>query len=339
MATEFPGGVTEDAVLGGALTLCQPKRGHRVGHDAILLAAATHARQRRGRGRSRRRRRRGGPRARAACRRAYGHAGRDRRAPCALSQRNVGANGLADRVRAVALDVAAPTRAFTAAGLAAGSVHRVLMNPPFNDADRLRRSPDSGRALAHSASPEMLFGWIRRAFFVLEAGGTLTLIWRADGLGDVLAALSAGFGGATVLPVYPRPDAAAIRILVRATKGSRAPLALLPGLRSMMRMGVRPRRPKPCCAAAQPCGSRLGNRCQTGEMSCLGRRLARAEMGEQRDRQHQEIQQIQLHGSLPSDRTTNDFLASVFLWSGTVNEMLRHPVRLSESRLRPITAS
>src|SRR5215472_18655381 len=35
---------TQDAVLGGRLTLRQPKRGHRVGHDAILLAAATGAR-------------------------------------------------------------------------------------------------------------------------------------------------------------------------------------------------------------------------------------------------------------------------------------------------------
>src|SRR5262249_56208604 len=35
---------TEDAVLGGRLRLRQPVRGHRVGHDAILLAAATAAR-------------------------------------------------------------------------------------------------------------------------------------------------------------------------------------------------------------------------------------------------------------------------------------------------------
>src|SRR5256714_15471702 len=34
---------TEDPVLGGRLMLRQPKRGHRVGHDAILLAAATEA--------------------------------------------------------------------------------------------------------------------------------------------------------------------------------------------------------------------------------------------------------------------------------------------------------
>src|SRR6266508_1946551 len=36
--------LTEDAVLGGRLRLAQPKRGHRVGHDAILLAAACPAR-------------------------------------------------------------------------------------------------------------------------------------------------------------------------------------------------------------------------------------------------------------------------------------------------------
>src|SRR6202140_2067380 len=34
---------TEDAFLGGQLRLRQPKSGHRAGHDAILLAAATSA--------------------------------------------------------------------------------------------------------------------------------------------------------------------------------------------------------------------------------------------------------------------------------------------------------
>src|SRR3989442_13792380 len=35
---------TEDAFLGGRLRLRQPKSGHRAGHDAMLLAAATPAR-------------------------------------------------------------------------------------------------------------------------------------------------------------------------------------------------------------------------------------------------------------------------------------------------------
>src|SRR5436305_9076980 len=43
MPAEREADTTEDAVLGGRLILRQPRRGHRVGHDAILLAAATEA--------------------------------------------------------------------------------------------------------------------------------------------------------------------------------------------------------------------------------------------------------------------------------------------------------
>src|ERR1700682_3551540 len=42
--TDPAGEFTEDAFLGGRLRLRQPKSGHRSGHDAMLLAAATSAR-------------------------------------------------------------------------------------------------------------------------------------------------------------------------------------------------------------------------------------------------------------------------------------------------------
>src|SRR5581483_8077529 len=98
----------------------------------------------------------------------------------------------------------------------------------FNDPAQ-RASPDAVRRAAHVGAADTLRVWVDRASFLLGASGTLTLIWRAEGLGRVLAALSA-FGAITVLPVYPRPSADAIRILVAATKGSRAPLTLLGGL-------------------------------------------------------------------------------------------------------------
>ncbi len=41
---ELSADITEDAFLGGQLRLLQPKSGHRAGHDAVLLAAATAAR-------------------------------------------------------------------------------------------------------------------------------------------------------------------------------------------------------------------------------------------------------------------------------------------------------
>jgi tRNA1(Val) A37 N6-methylase TrmN6 len=41
--SELLADITEDAFLGGRLRLRQPRSGHRSGHDAILLAAATAA--------------------------------------------------------------------------------------------------------------------------------------------------------------------------------------------------------------------------------------------------------------------------------------------------------
>ena len=58
----------------------------------------------------------------------------------------------------------------------------------------------------------------------------------------------AGFGAVTVLPVHPKPGEPAIRVLVHATKSSRAPLAVLPGLVLNDRAGHPTRTPKPCCA-------------------------------------------------------------------------------------------
>jgi tRNA1(Val) A37 N6-methylase TrmN6 len=224
------GELTEDAVLGGALRLRQPRHGHRVGHDAILLAAACPAYPGEqvvelGAG--------VGAAGLALARRAQ-----DIRVTlveidphlAALAAANAGLNGLAAYVTAIALDAAAPARAFTAAGLMPESAARVLMNPPFNDPVRERSSPDRGRRLAHAAPREALAAWIRTAARLLRPRGTLTVIFRADGLLDLVGALDTAFGAITVLPVYPKPDEPAIRILVQATKASRAPLAVLPGL-------------------------------------------------------------------------------------------------------------
>jgi tRNA1(Val) A37 N6-methylase TrmN6 len=58
----------------------------------------------------------------------------------------------------------------------------------------------------------------------------LTMIHRAERLDRLLAALEGRLGEVCVYPVRPRAEAPAHRVLVRARKGSRAPLRLLPGL-------------------------------------------------------------------------------------------------------------
>jgi tRNA1(Val) A37 N6-methylase TrmN6 len=222
--------VTADTVLDGKLLLKQPRRGHRVGHDAILLAAACPARARDrvvdlGAG--------VGAAGLALALRVDGikvTLVEIDPALAALAAENALVNGLGARITSAVLDVAAPASAFAAAGLGAESVARVLMNPPFNDPVRQRASPDRQRRLAHAGSGGTLVGWIKTAARLLRPGGTLTMIWRADGLAAVLQALDAAFGAVTLLPVHSKAGAPAIRILVRAAKASRAPLMLLPGL-------------------------------------------------------------------------------------------------------------
>lgn len=220
--------ITEDAFLGGRLRLMQKRSGHRAGHDAILLAAATEARA--------------GDRV-VDLGAGIGTAG------LALARRVAGiglslveidpelaelarANAAANAIVAetVVLDVTADAQAFAAHGLGPDSVDVVLMNPPFNDPARHRGSPDQARHTAHVATEETLNAWVHAARRILRSNGALTLIWRADGIGEVLAALSRGFGGLAILPVHGEAGRPAIRVLVRAVKGGRAPTRLLPGL-------------------------------------------------------------------------------------------------------------
>jgi tRNA1(Val) A37 N6-methylase TrmN6 len=218
-----------DAVLGGRLELAQPRRGHRVGHDAILLAAATDAYA--------------GDHA-VDLGAGVGAAGLAlaSRVPgvsvtlveidpemAALAAENVARNGLDRRVRVVRADATDPA-ALAAAGLAPGAADRVLMNPPFNDPARQNLPADPMRRAAYAAPAGTLEQWVDAAARLLHSAGTLTLIWRADGLATVLAALQPQFGGVSVKPVHGRAGKPAIRVLCRASKGSRAPLSLLPAL-------------------------------------------------------------------------------------------------------------
>jgi tRNA1(Val) A37 N6-methylase TrmN6 len=144
----------------------------------------------------------------------------------ALARENAAANAIA--AEAVVLDVASTAAAFAAIGLDPDSADVVLMNPPFNDSARHRASPH--KALAHVATASTLEGWIHAARRILKSGGMLSLIWRADGIAEVLAALDRGFGSVVILPVHGDAAKPAIRVLVRAVKGGKAPMQILAGL-------------------------------------------------------------------------------------------------------------
>jgi tRNA1(Val) A37 N6-methylase TrmN6 len=219
-----PRDFTEDAFLGGRLRLRQPRSGHRAGHDAMLLAAATPARS--------------GNRVvdLGAGVGAAGLAVAQRVAGielvlveideglAGLARGNAVANAIAADV--IMLDVTSAAGVFAAAGLAPDSVDVVLMNPPFNDPERHRASPDKVREIAHVATAATLESWVHAARRILKSGGALTLIWRADRLVEALSALGRGFGSLELLPVHPEAKVPAIRVLIRAIKGGKAPLQM-----------------------------------------------------------------------------------------------------------------
>jgi tRNA1(Val) A37 N6-methylase TrmN6 len=219
-----PRDFTEDAFLGGRLRLRQPRSGHRAGHDAVLLAAATPARS--------------GNRVvdLGAGVGAAGLAVAQRVAGielvlveideglAGLARGNAVANAIAADV--IMLDVTSAAGVFAAAGLAPDSVDVVLMNPPFNDPERHRASPDKVREIAHVATAATLESWVHAARRILKSGGALSLIWRADRLVEALSALGRGFGSLELLPVHPEAKVPAIRVLIRAIKGGKAPLQM-----------------------------------------------------------------------------------------------------------------
>lgn len=208
--------IRTDGFLDGRLILRQLATGYRAGADAILLAAAVPEADtllEAGCG--------AGAALLAVARRfpAARLTGIEREpAMAALARENAAANGMGEQVTIVEADALAGGATFEG----------VFCNPPYAEPGE-GSAPHPARAHAH-VTETPVDGWIAALSNRLTGGGWLTLIHRADKLGEILAGLEGRLGGAMVLPVRPRRDAPAHRVLVRARKGSRAPMSLLAGL-------------------------------------------------------------------------------------------------------------
>ncbi len=219
--------ITEDALLGGRVTIRQPAAGYRVAIDPVALAAAVPA----GKGDtvldvgS-------GVGAAALCLaarapecRVYGV--EIQRDLVRLAAENVVLNGFEGRVDVMVGDLTRPPPR-----LAAGSFHHVMSNPPHLAAGSTDPSPNAGRAASSVEAVGDLAEWVDYCVRMVRHKGSVTFIHRADRLDELLAHLRGRTGGITVYPLWPAADRTrpAKRVIVQATKGGAGPLKLLPGM-------------------------------------------------------------------------------------------------------------
>ncbi|MCC7166361.1 MAG: methyltransferase domain-containing protein [Rhodospirillales bacterium] len=216
---------TDDRLLGGRVKLWQPSLGYRAAIDPVLLAAALPLRP-------------GqtalelglGSGAAALCLLARVPEGRvlgvERDPALArLAKRNAKRNGLGERLAVVLGDVGDPSLLKDHPPF-----DHAFANPPYLDPSRHDPPRGDQKRRAHLEGEADLARWIGTAYRRLKPRGTLTLIHRADRMDALLAALDKGWGGVTVFPLWPKTDVPAKRLILRATKGSRAALSLQPGM-------------------------------------------------------------------------------------------------------------
>ena len=216
---------TDDAFMGGMLSLLQPKRGFRAGADSILLAGAVSAGS-------------GGtvldvgsgvgaiglavarrlPEVSVVCLEIQ-------QALSALAGENAVRNGLDERSQIVCGDLAKPPLA-----VKERTFDSVVSNPPYYETSRSRPSSGASRTLARRESHVPLPEWIDFCLRRTKPGGTTTLIHLTARLDEVLVRLQPRAGGIVIFPLWPQPGKEAKRVIVQSTKGSVAPLRIASGL-------------------------------------------------------------------------------------------------------------
>jgi len=218
-----PDGLTTGGLLGNRLVLHQPARGYRAAIDPVLLAASVPAKA-------------GdivletGVGAGAAglcllhrvpgCSVTGSEIDRDMRA---LAAKNAEANGFAARfsvLEPTAVEGAVPPTGFAHA----------YSNPPFWEAGSGTQSPEAGKATANHETRATVEEWIADLAGRTRHRGTITVIYPAARLDGLVAALEKVAGDMTILPLWPKRDREAKRLIVQGRVGSKGSSRLLPGL-------------------------------------------------------------------------------------------------------------
>jgi tRNA1(Val) A37 N6-methylase TrmN6 len=223
-------GLSDDAFLGGKLKILQPEKGYRAGIDAVLLAASIPASD-------------GDTLFEAGIGTGVAAACLATRVPgtiitgveiasryALIAEENFKRNQLHERIMVLKGDLCDSMRHDQLDWPASGSVSHAYANPPFFEDHTVQAPADSLRAQAHMLKAGELENWVKVMTNAVKPRGTVSIIHPATSLLTLLAAMEPKLGALTVLPLRAHRKDAASRIIVRGTKGSKAPVRLLPGL-------------------------------------------------------------------------------------------------------------
>jgi tRNA1Val (adenine37-N6)-methyltransferase len=217
---------TVDSILGGTLTLVQPRDGYRLSIDSILL------------GRFARLRRRDrvldlgagcgviSVMAAALWRPREVVAIEIQPELAAIAERNVTLNGL-ESVRVINADL----RTRRIDGLTAASFDLVLANPPYRALRSGRESPNAGRRIARGESAATLAQFVGAAKRYAANGAKAAFVFNAARSAELLGCLAANMlEPKRIRFVHPYAGASATTILVEARKGGRIEVLVEPPL-------------------------------------------------------------------------------------------------------------
>ncbi|KPA21570.1 tRNA1(Val) (adenine(37)-N6)-methyltransferase [Shimia sp. SK013] len=210
--------VTENAFLGGQLSIIQPEKGYRAGVDPVLLAASLPAKS-------------GQSVLELGCGVGTASFCLAARVPglklsaieiqpdyAELARKNATRNG-------IEIDVFEGDLQVLPEPLRQIQFDHVIANPPYFDRAASTAAVDSGREVAMGeATP--LAHWVMTAARRLRQGGYASFIHRTERLPDLLSAMSGRLGSIQVLPLQAREGREPGLVLVRGRKGGRADFRL-----------------------------------------------------------------------------------------------------------------
>lgn len=219
------GALTTDDLIGGKVHLLQPLKGYRVSMDTVLLAAAVPAKS--------------GQRVLEAGTGSAGAAlcvahrcpdvevvGLELQSTMAeLARKNIALNNFEHRMSVV--EGCVTTRPET---LGLECFDHVFANPPYLELGTALRPPMNTKGIAHMDSTAKLKDWVTFCLAMVKKKGTLTFVFRADRLHDLLYLLQGKAGEVVLCPLWPRIGVPAKRVLVQAKKQLNGVLSLSAGI-------------------------------------------------------------------------------------------------------------